>query len=48
MKLHEYQSKQIFAKYGIPIPKGRVAATEDEAKQIAKELGSRVVIKSQV
>jgi succinyl-CoA synthetase beta subunit len=48
MKLHEYQSKNIFAKYGIPIPKGRVAATADEAKQIAKELGSRVVIKSQV
>jgi succinyl-CoA synthetase beta subunit len=48
MKLHEYQSKNIFAKYGIPIPKGRVAATADEAKQIAKELGGRVVIKSQV
>src|SRR5512136_523776 len=48
MKLHEYQSKQIFTKYGIPIPKGRVAATADEAKQIAKELGGRVVIKSQV
>jgi succinyl-CoA synthetase beta subunit len=48
MKLHEYQSKQIFAKYGIPIPKGRVATTAEEAKQIAKELGSRVVIKSQV
>ena len=48
MKLHEYQSKQIFAKYGIPIPKGRIAVTADEAKQIAKELGGRVVIKSQV
>ncbi len=48
MKLHEYQSKQIFAKYGIPIPRGHVAATADEAKHIAKELGSRVVIKSQV
>jgi succinyl-CoA synthetase beta subunit len=48
MKLHEYQSKQIFAKYGIPIPNGRVAATAAEAKQIAEELGSRVVIKSQV
>jgi succinyl-CoA synthetase beta subunit len=48
MKLHEYQSKQIFAKYGIPIPKGRVAATANEAKQIAEELGGRVVIKSQV
>jgi succinyl-CoA synthetase beta subunit len=48
MKLHEYQSKQIFAKYGIPIPKGRVAATATEARQIAKELGGRVVVKSQV
>jgi succinyl-CoA synthetase beta subunit len=48
MKLHEYQSKAIFAKYGIPIPKGRVAATAEEAKTIAEELGSRVVIKSQV
>ena len=48
MKLHEYQSKQIFAKYGIPIPKGRVAATALEARQIAEELGGRVVIKSQV
>ena len=48
MKLHEYQSKQIFAKYGIPIPKGQVAATATEAKQIAEELGGRVVIKSQV
>ncbi len=48
MKLHEYQSKQIFAKYGIPIPKGRVAATAGEAKHIAEELGGRVVVKSQV
>ena len=48
MKLHEYQSKTIFAKYGIPIPKGRVAATAEEAKQIAEELGGRAVIKAQV
>jgi len=48
MKLHEYQSKLIFAKYGIPIPKGRVAATAREAKAIAEELGGRVVIKAQV
>ncbi len=48
MKLHEYQSKQIFARYGIPIPKGRVAATASEARAIAEELGGRVVIKSQV
>ena len=48
MKLHEYQSKLIFAKYGVPIPKGRVAATAAEARAIAEELGGRVVVKSQV
>ena len=48
MKLQEYQSKQYFAKFGIPIPKGRVAVTAASAKQIAEELGGRVVIKSQV
>ncbi len=48
MKLHEYQSKQIIAKYGVPIPRGRVASTADEARHIAEELGGRVVIKSQV
>lgn len=48
MKLHEYQSKQIFSKYQIPTPKGRVAVTSNEAKHIAEELGGRVVIKSQV
>lgn len=48
MKLHEYQSKQLFAEYGVPIPKGSVARTALEVKSIAEELGGRVVIKSQV
>jgi len=48
MKLHEYQSKKLFSEYGIPIPKGRVAATAGEAKQIAQELSGRTVIKAQV
>lgn len=48
MKLHEYQSKLIFSKYGIAIPRGRVAVTASEAKQIAEELGTRVVVKAQV
>ncbi|MGA2819641.1 MAG: ADP-forming succinate--CoA ligase subunit beta [Anaerolineales bacterium] len=48
MKLHEYQSKQIFADNGVPIPKGRVAVTAAAAKEIAEELGGRVVIKAQV
>jgi succinyl-CoA synthetase beta subunit len=48
MKLHEYQSKQIFAQHGIPIPDGRVAGTADDVRAIAEELGGRVVVKSQV
>ena len=48
MKLHEYRSKQLFSKYGIPIPRGRVAMTAHEAKTIARELGGPVVIKAQV
>lgn len=48
MKLHEYQSKQIFSRFSIPIPKGRVAVTPQEAAQVAEELASRVVIKAQV
>ncbi len=48
MKLHEYRSKQLFSQHGIPIPRGRVAMTAQEAKVVAQELGSRVVIKAQV
>lgn len=48
MKLHEYQSKRIFAQYGIPIPQGEVATSRQEAKEIARKLGGPVVIKSQV
>lgn len=48
MKLHEYQSKNIFAEFGVPIPKGKIANTPAEAKKIAEELGGRVVVKSQV
>lgn len=48
MKLHEYQSKKIFAEFGVPIPKGNVATTPTEARKIAEELGGRVVVKSQV
>ena len=48
MKIHEYQAKEIFAKYGVPVPKGGVATTPAEAKKIATELGGAVVIKAQV
>ncbi|MBI4791024.1 MAG: ADP-forming succinate--CoA ligase subunit beta [Chloroflexi bacterium] len=48
MKLHEYQSKAIFANYGIPIPKGSVVSNAEEARQIAAQLGTKVVVKAQV
>ncbi len=48
MKLHEYQSKRLFAKFGVPIPKGDIATTSEDARHIARELGGTVVIKSQV
>jgi succinyl-CoA synthetase beta subunit len=48
MKIHEYQAKEIFAKYGVPIPQGRVARTPDEAVQVAGEIGGTVVVKAQV
>jgi len=48
VKLHEYQSKQLFAAYGVPIPRGEVATTPQEARCIAEKLDSSVVVKSQV
>lgn len=48
MRLHEYQSKEIFASHQIPIPSGRLASTPEEAKLIAEELGGPVVLKAQV
>jgi succinyl-CoA synthetase beta subunit len=48
MKLHEYQSKNLFSTFGIAIPKGRVASNASQVKEIADELGCPVVIKSQV
>jgi succinyl-CoA synthetase beta subunit len=48
VKLHEYQSKRIFAQYGVPIPQGDMATTPEQVRQIAARLGKRVVIKSQV
>ena len=48
MKIHEYQSKDIFARYGIAVPKGRVATTPEEAAEVAEELGGRAVVKAQV
>lgn len=48
MKIHEYQAKSIFAKFGVPVPQGEVAKTPAEARAIAERLGGRVVVKSQI
>ncbi len=49
MNIHEYQGKQVLAKYGVAVLKGGVAYTPDEAVQVAKELGGPVwVVKSQI
>jgi succinyl-CoA synthetase beta subunit len=48
MDLYEYQAKELFGRHGIPVPAGRVAATPAEARAIAAELNTPVVIKAQV
>ena len=49
MNLHEYQAKEVFRSYGIPVPAGKVAASADEAVEAARALGGAVwVVKSQV
>ncbi|HEV7389982.1 MAG TPA: ADP-forming succinate--CoA ligase subunit beta [Gemmatimonadaceae bacterium] len=48
MNIHEYQAKEIFRKYGIPIPPGEVATTPEEAEKIARKFGTTVVVKAQV
>jgi succinyl-CoA synthetase beta subunit len=49
MNIHEYQAKTVLAKYGVAVPRGKVAYTPDEAEKAARELGGAVwVVKSQI
>jgi len=48
VNIHEYQAKEIFRKYGIPIPPGEVATTPEEAESIARRFATTVVVKAQV
>jgi succinyl-CoA synthetase beta subunit len=48
MNIHEYQAKEIFARFGIPVPPGRVVRTAEEAEAVAREIGKPVVVKAQV
>src|SRR6478609_3466104 len=44
MKIHEYQGKAILKEYGVPVPRGIVARTPEEAEMAARELGTDVVV----
>jgi succinyl-CoA synthetase beta subunit len=48
MKLYEFEGREIVASYGIPVPRGNVASSPEEAERIARELGVPVVLKAQV
>jgi succinyl-CoA synthetase beta subunit len=48
MNIHEYQAKEIFARFGIPVPSGTVVRTPAEAESVAARIGKPVVVKAQV
>jgi len=48
VNIHEYQAKELFRRFGIPVPDGRAVATADEAEKVAQELGGKVVVKAQI
>jgi succinyl-CoA synthetase beta subunit len=48
VKIHEYQAKQILARYNVRIPRGEVAYTREEAREIAERIGGTVVVKAQI
>src|SRR2546430_3659745 len=48
MDLYEYQGKQLFRQFGIPVSDGRLATTPEEARAAAEELGGQTVVKAQV
>jgi succinyl-CoA synthetase beta subunit len=48
MDLYEYQGKQLFARFGIPVSEGKLATTPEEARAAAEALGAQVVVKAQV
>jgi succinyl-CoA synthetase beta subunit len=48
MKIHEYQAKAILAQYNVPVPRGEVAFTAQEAQAVAERIGGSVVVKAQI
>ena len=48
MKIHEYQARQLFSEYGMPVPRGQVATTPEEVQKVAQQYGRAVMVKAQV
>ncbi|MEM3086866.1 MAG: ADP-forming succinate--CoA ligase subunit beta [Halobacteria archaeon] len=48
MRLYEHQGKELFAKFGIPVPRGRIAATPEDAERVSREVGGGAVLKAQL
>jgi succinyl-CoA synthetase beta subunit len=48
MKIHEYQAKALLAEYCVPVPRGEVAFTAEEAERAAQKIGGSVVVKAQI
>jgi succinyl-CoA synthetase beta subunit len=48
MKIHEYQAKEILARYGVKIPRGQVAFNPQEARKVAESIGKKVMVKAQI
>jgi succinyl-CoA synthetase beta subunit len=48
MKIHEYQAKALLARHNVPVPRGEMVRTADEAEAAAKKLGGSVVVKAQI
>jgi succinyl-CoA synthetase beta subunit len=48
MKIHEYQAKEIFRRFGVPTPQGEMVTTAEDARKVAQKLGVPVVVKAQI
>jgi succinyl-CoA synthetase beta subunit len=48
LKIHEYQAKEILARWGVPVPRGQVTDSAEEARRICEEMGGQCVVKAQI
>ena len=48
MNIHEYQAKELFRSYGVPVPEGHLTSTAQQAREAAQEFGGTVVVKAQI